>query len=442
MSRLELCQVTKVLGGRAVVDRVDLRVEDGELVCLLGPSGCGKTTTLRLIAGFGEPDAGRILIDGRDVTSLGPERRPTAMVFQNYALWPHMSVLENVTFGLRARGRSRREAEQLAREVLQSVGLAALAERRPARLSGGEQQRVALARALVQRPEVLLLDEPLSNLDAQLRLRMREELADLHSRTGITMLFVTHDQDEALSLADRVVVMAAGRLEQAAAPDELYRVPVSEFVAGFVGRMSWIDGELVRGALRCRWPGWPAGLSLAELESAGDGPVRVAVRPEDLVPLEGGLPAEVVRAVPRGHFMEYVIRPPDGTPRGDPPLEGEDVLWRSYRPLDEPPAASVGWWPRRVLLYRDGRLLGVAELSTPPSRSRVTVSEGGFREAGHQGANRQGVGYPVSAPSPPARPRGEHAGNRRPDERRPDEMRSEEGWPRVAAGADGVRPVE
>jgi putative spermidine/putrescine transport system ATP-binding protein len=270
VSGLHLDGVTKSFGDRVVVDDVHLQVADGELLCLLGPSGCGKTTTLRLVAGFGEPDAGRILIGGRDVTGLGPERRPTAMVFQNYALWPHMSVLENVTFGLRSRGVSRREAEARAREALEAVGLVEAAPRRPARLSGGEQQRVALARALVCQPEVLLLDEPLSNLDAQLRLRVREDLAELHERTGITMVFVTHDQDEALSLADRVAVMDAGRLEQVSDPRTLYRRPETEVVAGFVGRSSWVDGRLERGELVVALAGWPDGGRSPELASVAE----------------------------------------------------------------------------------------------------------------------------------------------------------------------------
>ncbi|MDA8063182.1 MAG: ABC transporter ATP-binding protein [Actinomycetota bacterium] len=376
MSSLHLERVTKVLGGRAVVDGVDLEVRDGELLCLLGPSGCGKTTTLRMVAGFGHPDGGRILIDGEDVTGHDPARRPTAMVFQNYALWPHMSVLDNVTFGLRARGSRRKEAASLALEALEGVGMAGAAGRRPASLSGGEQQRVALARALVQRPKVLLLDEPLSNLDAQLRLKVREELAELHQRTGITMLFVTHDQDEALSLADRVAVMSAGRMEQVASPEDLYKRPATAFVAGFVGRISWVPATIVDGSLRSPVDGWPFGARAPELVGAAEGPVLVALRPEDLVPASRGLGATIVRRVPRGHFEEVVLEPTGQGGRaavGPPPEQGsgallDDRLWRAYRPAGEHLPEVGSWWPVRVLVYRDGRLL--AELERPVDRDR------------------------------------------------------------------------
>jgi len=357
VSGLHLDGVTKSFGDRVVVDDLHLQVADGELLCLLGPSGCGKTTTLRLVAGFGEPDAGRILIGGRDVTGLGPERRPTAMVFQNYALWPHMSVLENVTFGLRSRGVSRREAEARAREALEAVGLVEAAPRRPARLSGGEQQRVALARALVCQPEVLLLDEPLSNLDAQLRLKVREDLAELHERTGITMVFVTHDQDEALSLADRVAVMDAGRLEQVSDPRTLYRRPETEVVAGFVGRSSWVDGRLERGELVVALAGWPDGGRSPELAGVADGPVRLAFRPEDLALAAEGVEARVCRRMPRGHVDEVVLQP----------LLGGGGEWRAFLAASDPDRPALRWRPSRVLAYRGGRLLGEVHYGVPGS---------------------------------------------------------------------------
>lgn len=370
MSGLRLEGVVKVLGGRSVVDGLDLDVADGELLCLLGPSGCGKTTTLRLVAGFARPEAGRVLIGGRDVTGLGPERRPTAMVFQNYALWPHMSVLDNVAFGLRSRGLSKREAEAKALGALGSVGLEGAASRRPARLSGGEQQRVALARALVCEPEVLLLDEPLSNLDAELRLRVREELAELHERTGITMIFVTHDQDEALSLADRVAVMAAGRLEQVSEPRMLYRRPNSELVAGFVGRSSWLEGRLEHGELVVAQPGWPTGGETGELATQPDGPVRIAFRPEDLVPCEEGVEAVVRRRVPRGHFDEVVLQP----------VGRSDVEWRAYRPVGVSELSDCRWWPARVLVYREGCLLGEVRYGRPGDRGRAVAGPGPWTE--------------------------------------------------------------
>ena len=215
---LELTGVTKDLGGRTIVHRMDLAVAPGELICLLGPSGCGKTTTLRIIGGFLTPDAGRLRIAGNDYTHAPPEKRPTAMVFQNYALWPHMSVFGNIAFGLKIRKMPKSEIRDKVDWALDLVKLTHHRDSPPARISGGEQQRVALARALVLEPQVLLLDEPLSNLDAKLRIQVGEDIREIQQRLGITTVLVTHDQDEALSVADRIAVMNGGRIEHLAAP--------------------------------------------------------------------------------------------------------------------------------------------------------------------------------------------------------------------------------
>lgn len=229
---------------RAVQD-VDLQVKAGTLVCLLGPSGCGKTTTLRMIAGFESPSEGRILIGDDDVTHLPPYTRPTAMVFQSYALFPHMNVFENIAYGLKARRRPRAEIDQRVGEAIELMELQGHERKSPPQLSGGQQQRVALARALVIQPKVLLFDEPLSNLDAQLRVRMRGEIRDVQRRLGITSVYVTHDQEEAFSIADVVAIMNQGRLIQSGTPRELYRQPADRFVAEFVGLSNVVAVELV-----------------------------------------------------------------------------------------------------------------------------------------------------------------------------------------------------
>ncbi|WDG18348.1 ABC transporter ATP-binding protein [Microbacterium sp. Clip185] len=320
---LRLNGLSKRLGGRTVVDDLHLDIAQGELVSLLGPSGCGKTTTLRMIAGFLSPDAGRVEVAGEDVTSLGPERRPSAMVFQNYALWPHMTVAKNVGFPLRIARVPRAEITRRVDEALELVGLSHHARSRPARISGGEQQRASLARALVRRPALLLLDEPLSNLDAKLRVRVREEIRDIQQRLGITTVLVTHDQDEAMAVSDRIAVMNGGRIEQIATPSELYRRPATEFVAGFVGAANL--------------------LSSLDLDAGEDG-VRWLVRPEHVVIGGDGIPAHVVRTVPRGHLDEVVLSVRGATVRA---LVGD----RSWRPGDE---VRVRW--ARALRYRDGVL--------------------------------------------------------------------------------------
>src|SRR6266540_5679758 len=232
---IELHRIVKVFGSRLVVDNLDLVVADGGFTVLLGPSGCGKTTTLRMIAGLEAPQSGDILLNGRTVTNLSPKARGVAMVFQDYGLYPHMSVLENVAFPLKIAGLAAGERRARAHEMLSRLRLDHLTRQRPGRISGGEKQRVSLARALVRRPNILLMDEPLSNLDAMLRVRMRAEIKSLHQELGTTTLYVTHDQIEALSLGTAIAVMRDGRVEQYATPHEVYREPATLFVARFVG---------------------------------------------------------------------------------------------------------------------------------------------------------------------------------------------------------------
>jgi ABC-type Fe3+/spermidine/putrescine transport system ATPase subunit len=241
VSDLRLAGITKRYGAVAAVDGVDLEVRDGEFLTLLGPSGCGKTTTLGLIAGFFPPTAGEIWLKGRAVAGLPPFKRDIGVVFQDYALFPHMTAGENVAFGLKMRGIERAEMDTRVKEALELVQLRGLADRRPLELSGGQRQRVALARALVIRPAVLLLDEPLSNLDLKLREEMRVEIAGLQRRLGITTVFVTHDQGEALVMSDRIAVMQAGRIVQLGRPAEIYERPASRFVAEFIGRMNFFS---------------------------------------------------------------------------------------------------------------------------------------------------------------------------------------------------------
>jgi ABC-type Fe3+/spermidine/putrescine transport system ATPase subunit len=263
------------------VDHVSLKVAAGELFFLLGPSGCGKTTLLRIVAGLIVPTAGRVLFDGRDVTDLSVEDRYTAMVFQNYALWPHMTVRQNVEFGPKMRRRPAAERRLVVQEHLARVQLADLARRKPSQLSGGQQQRVALARALAAGSRCLLLDEPLSNLDARLRLLMRGELRQLVKDTGVTAIYVTHDQKEALSMADRIAVMDAGRVVQIGSAQELYNRPATRFVADFVGEANFISGRVAATGPTCRID-TPAGalLSACEPVPPAGATVTCCVRPE------------------------------------------------------------------------------------------------------------------------------------------------------------------
>jgi ABC-type Fe3+/spermidine/putrescine transport system ATPase subunit len=303
--RLKVENVRKHFDRVAAVDGVSLAVEDGEFMALLGPSGCGKTTLLRLIAGFMLPDAGRIFSTGRDISDLPPYRRRFGVVFQNYALFPHMTVLENVGYGLKVRGRGRAQASAQARAALDRVGLRHAEDRFPAQLSGGQQQRVALARAIVIEPELLLLDEPLSALDKNLREEMQVELRLLQQRIGIATVFVTHDQEEAMTLSDRIAVMRAGSIQQMGTPREVYDRPDSMFVATFLGTTNLLPGRVVaveHGMVRLQVDG-------TVLSARGTGVVgeeaRLAMRPESLR-LSGqgpGLPGTIKDVLFQGHRL-------------------------------------------------------------------------------------------------------------------------------------------
>jgi iron(III) transport system ATP-binding protein len=307
MFRLDLRQLTRrhLHSSVPAVDAFDLAVHAGELVTLLGPSGCGKTTVLRMVAGLEQPDVGQVLIDGADITASAPSDRPVSMVFQNYALFPHLSVLDNVAFGLRAAGESDAPAQQRAREALALVDLTGVAERVPAELSGGQQQRVALARSLVLKPSVLLFDEPLSNLDEGMRRQVREQIRMLQQQLGLTVLYVTHDQAEAMAVSDRVVVMNDGRIAQVGTPRELYERPASAFVAGFMGEGLLLDALVGHdGIVRVGALEVPAPSALAP------GPVQVMVRPHAwrIGPASTrSLPARVLRSAYMGRSVEYAV---------------------------------------------------------------------------------------------------------------------------------------
>ena len=315
--------VSKVFAGGIVgLDRVDLDIARGEFLTLLGPSGCGKTTSLRVIAGFESPSSGKVLLEGRDITSLRPYDRPVNTVFQDYALFPHMNVQENVGFGLSLRKLPGAEQRKRVAAALDMVGLAEKLDARVAELSGGQRQRVALARAIVCEPRVLLLDEPLSALDAHLREQMQVELKRLQSRLGTTFVLVTHDQTEALSISDRIVVMNKGRIEQVAAPATLYDKPATAFVAGFIGTMNLLPSHFVgRDGGRARFVAdqLPLEVALEAGETPAEGALRlVGVRPEDLLataePAPGTAPARVQSIVFHGRTLRLHAELGQGTP--------------------------------------------------------------------------------------------------------------------------------
>jgi spermidine/putrescine transport system ATP-binding protein len=323
---VRLDRVTKRFGDFTAVDDLSLEVKEGEFFSLLGPSGCGKTTTLRMIGGFEEVSAGTVYVGGTDVTDLPPFKRATNTVFQNYALFPHLSVFENIAFGLRRRSTPKREIAHQVAFMLKLVELPGYEERRPNQLSGGQQQRVALARALVNNPRVLLLDEPLGALDLKLRKQMQVELKRIQSEIGITFIFVTHDQEEAMTMSDRIAVMRSGRIEQLGRPEELYERPATTFVAGFLGVSNLLDGEVVGRA------GDLVDVRLADgtmvrapaTATNGETSVRVGVRPEKLraTPGNGGsgasaegtnsLTGTVLDASYVGVSTQYLVATADG----------------------------------------------------------------------------------------------------------------------------------
>ena len=305
--RVELRGLTKRFNSVTAVAGIDLTVEPGSFTTLLGPSGCGKTTVLRMVAGFVEPDAGSVHVGGRDVTTLPPDKRGVGLVFQDYALFPHMSVRRNVEYGLRMRRLPRAEREARVERVLAALDLTGMADRYPHQLSGGQQQRVALGRVMALEPQVLLLDEPLSNLDAQLRVRLRTELKELQRRLGVTAVYVTHDQEEALSLSDRVVVMEAGSVQQVGAPEEVYARPANRFVARFIGQANLLPVTAVgtdgAGRVRARWRGGELSLTLPDVRVPPAGTEGVAVvRPERVALAAADGPAAAADPAPAGAF--------------------------------------------------------------------------------------------------------------------------------------------
>ncbi len=312
---VQLRALTKRYDEATAVDSIDASINAGEFFSLLGPSGCGKTTTLRMIAGFVRPTAGEILLDGVDVAQIPPHRRNVHTVFQNYALFPHLDVFDNIAFGLRRRKVAKDEVRRRVAEAIELVELSGMAGRRPQQLSGGQQQRVALARALVLRPAVLLLDEPLGALDAKIRKQLRMELKALQEEVGITFVFVTHDQEEALSMSDRVAVMSAGRIEQIGTPADVYESPATVFVADFLGVSNLMDAEAVdHGSNHCTVAVGDFRLRAGCGDVTATGAVKIVARPERVELLEHGtergncLPGMVQRTVYVGASVQVMVR--------------------------------------------------------------------------------------------------------------------------------------
>jgi iron(III) transport system ATP-binding protein len=334
-------------GATRVLEDVSLTVRKGEFFAFLGPSGSGKTTLLRLIAGFGQPERGRIMIGGRDATRLAPWDRNVGLVFQSYALWPHMTVGENVAFGLEQRRVGRAERDRRVRAALDLVGLAQFIDRRPAQLSGGQQQRVAIARTLAIEPDVLLLDEPLSNLDAGLRAGVRAELVELQRRLGLTTILVTHDQEEANAAADRMAVLHEGRVLQVGAPTELYDHPVNRFVAGFLGTANMLEGALESDGFHTGGLLLPMPKNVAE--AGPPGRATLALRPQAITLLrEGGaLQARVLRAEFLGGHVRYTLEAGEGLR-----LVAEEPHLRGLVPLSAGSAIGLALDPAQATLLR------------------------------------------------------------------------------------------
>ena len=355
MPQLALRRLTKDFGRLRVVDGIDLELERGEFLSLLGPSGCGKTTTLRMIAGFIEPSEGSIEVDGKVLSGPGfavpPERRGMSMIFQSYAIWPNRTVAENVAFGLKLRKLPRSEVDERVNEMLDTVHLRELSDRYPAELSGGQQQRVALARAIVVKPSVLLLDEPLSNLDANLREEMRSEIRKLHDAFRITTIYVTHDQAEAMAVSDRIAVMNQGRVEQVDTPHRLYARPKTRFVAGFVGRTNLLDGRWEDGVIAFDGFRIDGRILVGGDRPPASGTVVVSVRPQALTLRRvaastgtgPGFPGTIASRTYLGESWEYVVA-----------LSGSSLMLRVATPalelFEQGAAVWVGLDPAQAVI--------------------------------------------------------------------------------------------
>ncbi|MFT4229955.1 MAG: ABC transporter ATP-binding protein [Microbacterium sp.] len=370
-----LTRVTKRYGDQTAVDDLSLTIEPGEFLSLLGPSGCGKTTTLRMIAGFEEPDAGDIRVSGRSVLGVPPYKRDVNTVFQAYALFPHMSVAENVAYGLQQRRVPRAEIRERVTAALDMVQMRRFADRKPTMLSGGQQQRVALARALVNRPQVLLLDEPLGALDRQLREEMQLELKLIQGQLGITFVFVTHDQGEALSMSDRIAVMREGRIEQLADSDTIYGHPASAYVAAFVGQQNFFDGRVTADAAGVDTPHGLLRPASALTGIAAGAPARAAVRPE-FVELSTTRPdgdanlaqARVIGLSHLGETMQFLVQ------------LGSDQSVLSRRPTPDSPRLAVGdtvwasWRPESVQVFPADDAAAESGYVEPPTTSSVRAT--------------------------------------------------------------------
>ena len=365
MASLSLVNLVKRFntGLTAAVNDISIDVGDGEFVCFLGPSGCGKSTALRMISGFETPTSGDILIDGQSVIDMPANSRPTAMVFQKYTLWPHMTVYNNIAFGLRLRRLSKIEIDRKVFDSLEMVGLTNYGDRMPAQLSGGEQQRIALARAMVLQPKILLFDEPFSNLDALLRVRLREELHRIQRQTKTTAIFVTHDQEEALSLADRIAVMSKGKIEQVDQAGNIYASPQTLFVADFIGVMNILKGNQAGTALNI------GDQTLhAPAEQSYDGAVTIAIRPEDMALLssastrEGVWKGSVEQIMDLGHYRKALVNVPS--------IGSVKVYVSKSLSVNEGEALTL--YPTRYLIYRDGQ--SPVEVKRPVAEGALTFT--------------------------------------------------------------------
>ena len=349
--KVEFQDIALAFGKTEVLRNISLAIEPGEFFALLGPSGSGKSTLLRVIAGFARAQSGRVLVDGKDISAVPPWKRDIGMVFQNYALWPHMTVQDNVAFGLEERKFPRDEVKRKVAAALAMVGLAELAARRPSQLSGGQQQRVALARTIAIEPKVLLLDEPLSNLDAKLRVHMRVELLALQRKLGVTTIFVTHDQEEALSISDRVAVLEAGVIQQIGTPIELFDQPANRFIANFVGTINLYAGTVKAGADALVFESELGTISLAGVPAAIAGEAEIAFRPHVVTLAETGaaagggliwLEGRVSEREFLGEFIRYTVR------AGKAEIVADQAHYTGARNYTPGEAVKLGIQPQQI----------------------------------------------------------------------------------------------